>query len=182
MIPLMPRKLSHPELLMRQSLSRDLPKLPFHVVINNIRSLHNVGSIFRTADGIGVEKIWLCGITGFPPSPKISKTALGAENSVVWEYRKNVSDCVQELKKAGFRIALLEQTSQSIPHQKFDPPFPLALVVGNEIQGVCETILPDCDYAIEIEMQGEKNSLNVAVAFGIAAYDIRNKFIARKRA
>lgn len=173
---MIPEKLSHAELLERQSLFKNQPKFPFHVIVNNIRSLHNVGSVFRTADGAGVEKIWLCGITGVPPSSKISKTALGAENTVAWEYRENAVDCACRLKAAGFQIVLLEQVKNSVPYQDFSPSGPLALVIGNEIDGVNENMLSCCDLSIEIEMQGVKNSLNVGVAFGIVAYDIRNKF------
>ena len=170
------RKLSHPELVARQAQSQSQPKLPITVVLNNIRSLYNVGSIFRTADAVGIEKIWLCGGTGKPDSArtKIEKTALGAEKTVPWEHRESARSVICELKAKGYQIVLLEQTDHSIPFEEFQPKGPVCLVVGNEITGVSDDVLPDCDLAIEIEMAGLKNSLNVTVAFGIVAYYLRN--------
>lgn len=171
------RKLSHEELVKRQQVKLKETRLPFSVILNNIRSLHNVGSIFRTADGVGIEKIWLCGITGYPPEPQLSKTALGAETRVSWEHQKDVLSVIKNLKKKNYQIVLLEQTAQSVAYQNFCPKAPLCLVVGNEIQGVCDEIVALADASIEIEMVGLKNSLNVAVAFGIVAYHFRHCFI-----
>ncbi len=168
------RKLTHQEILSRQQEKIAEKRLPFHVILNNIRSLYNVGSIFRTADGAGVAKIWICGITGHPPDKQIAKTALGAEQSVLWEYRENIAAVVDELKKQDFKIHLLEQTQKSVPYQKFKAKAPVCLIVGNEIEGVASQVLSLCDGAIEIDMAGIKNSLNVAVAFGIVAYHIKN--------
>lgn len=165
------RKLSHEELQARQVDRK--PLLPFTVVLNNIRSLYNVGSVFRTADGVGVEKIWLCGITGIPPDNMISKTALGAENEVPWEYARDAKTCVEKLRAQGYKIVLLEQTQESIPYESFEPEGKTCLVLGNEIGGVSESLLPYTDQAIEIEMAGLKNSLNVSVAFGVVAYHVR---------
>lgn len=165
------RKLSHEELQARQAERK--PRLPFTLVLNNIRSLYNVGSIFRTADGAGIEKIWMCGITGIPPDSQISKTALGAEKEVPWEYASDAKICVQKLRADGYTIVLLEQTAESIPYENFDPQGKVCLVLGNEVGGVSESLLPYTDRAIEIEMAGLKNSLNVAVAFGVVAYHIR---------
>jgi len=167
------RKFTHQEIVDRQKEKMKMDRLPFCVVLNNIRSLHNVGSIFRTADGVGVGKIWLCGITGYPPNNQISKTALGAEGHVEWEYAKNASEVIDQLKKQHYQIVLLEQTKGSVLYKKFVPRVPVCLVVGNEVEGVAEGILPYCDQAIEIEMAGVKNSLNVSVAFGIIAYYFR---------
>ncbi|MBI5150006.1 MAG: RNA methyltransferase [Candidatus Omnitrophica bacterium] len=167
------RKLTHQELLRRQKENRDDHRLPFVAVLNNIRSLHNVGSIFRTCDGVGAEKLWLCGITGYPPSGQLAKTALGAEGCVPWEYQADAGVVLKELKTRNYQIVLLEQTTQSIPYQEFRPAGPVCLVVGNEIEGVTPPLVAMCDAAIEIEMAGMKNSLNAAVAFGIAAYHIR---------
>ena len=169
------RKLSHEEIVSRQVKKADDPKLPLCVVLNNIRSLHNVGTIFRTADGAGVEKIWLCGITGYPPQGGIAKTALGAQDHVVWEYREDVVGLLQELKKAGYQIVLLEQMQGSVSHDTFKPRPPVCLVVGNEVEGIAQMLQSISDAAIEIEMDGIKNSLNVAVAFGIAAYQLRGQ-------
>lgn len=167
------RKLSHAELVARQKQQKQNPKLPFSVVLNDIRSLYNVGSIFRTADGVGVEKIWICGITGCPPDKQITKTALGAENEVPWEYRRDVRETLLELKRQGYEIVLLEQLAESIPYQNYEPAGPVCLVIGNEISGVAESLVSLCDKTIEIEMAGHKNSLNVSVAFGVVAYNIR---------
>jgi len=169
------RKLSHEEIVSRQVKKIEVPKLPLCVVLNNIRSLHNVGTIFRTADGAGVEKIWLCGITGYPPQGGIAKTALGAEDHVAWEYREDVLGLLRELKAKGYQIVLLEQMQGSISHDAFKPIPPVCLVVGNEVEGVTESLQSLSDAAIEIEMDGIKNSLNVAVAFGIAAYQLRGQ-------
>lgn len=168
------RKLSHPELVARQQARKKEPRLPFCVVLNNIRSLYNVGSIFRTADGAGVEKLWICGITGHPPDTQISKTALGAEMEVPWEYRRDACEVLRELKLRGYQIVFLEQLAESTPYQDFRPLGPICLVLGNEIAGVSEELVALCDKTLEIEMAGLKNSLNVAVAFGVVAYHIRN--------
>jgi tRNA G18 (ribose-2'-O)-methylase SpoU len=168
------RKLSHPELVDRQQTRQKEPKLPFCVVLNNIRSLYNVGSIFRTADGAGAEKLWICGITGHPPDTQISKTALGAEMEVPWEYRRDAREVLRELKIGGYQIVFLEQLAESTPYQDFCPSGPVCLVLGNEISGVSEELVALCDTTLEIEMAGAKNSLNVAVAFGVVAYHFRN--------
>ena len=176
------RKLSHPELVSRQEMLRKEPKLPFCAVLNDIRSLYNVGSIFRTADGVGIEKMWICGITGHPPDSQISKTALGAENEVPWEYRRDAREVLRELKALGYRIVFLEQLAESIPYQDYKPCAPVCLILGNEISGVSEDLIGLCDTTLEIEMAGAKNSLNVTVAFGIVAYHIRNRMLAGTRA
>jgi len=150
--------------------------LPFSVVLNNIRSLYNVGSIFRTGDGAGVEKIWLCGITGCPPNSQITKTALGAEEQIPWEYREDARSVIEELKRNGYQIVLLEQMEGSIAYDEFTPKQTpgVCLVIGNEIEGVSQQVLSSCDAAVDIEMAGLKNSLNVSVAFGIVAYHFRS--------
>lgn len=167
------RKLSHQEIVQRQSFQQQKKRLPFIVLLNNIRSLYNVGSIFRTSDGVGVEKIWICGITGQPPHPQIQKTALGAETQVPWEYHADPVFVIAELKQKGYQIVLLEQMEKSIPFETFVPQGPVCLVVGNEIEGVSGGIIEHCDVALEIEMMGIKNSLNVSVAFGVIAYHVR---------
>ena len=169
------RKLTHEEIINRQVKKADNPKLPLCVVLNNIRSLHNVGTIFRTADGAGVEKIWLCGITGYPPQGGIAKTALGAENHVPWEYREDVLSLLKELKDTGHQIVLLEQMQGSVSHDVFKARPPVCLVVGNEVSGISDALQSMSDAAIEIEMDGIKNSLNVAVAFGICVYQLRGQ-------
>lgn len=175
------RKLNHQELTQRQTLKRQEPKLPFTAALNNIRSLYNVGSIFRTADGVGIEKLWLCGITGHPPDSQISKTALGAEKEVPWAYHQNACSVLRELKAKGYQIVLLEQLAESVPYQDYEPEASVCLVIGNEISGVSDELISLCDRTIEIEMTGLKNSLNVAVAFGVVAYHIRNRILAKVR-
>jgi tRNA G18 (ribose-2'-O)-methylase SpoU len=167
------RKFSHVDLVARQNERQARPQLPFMVVLDNIRSAHNVGSIFRTADGAGVQKIWLGGITGYPPNPQIAKTALGAQERVPWEHRQGVRALLLELKAAGFQIVFLEQIERSIEYHEFKPSPPVCLVIGNEIGGISDDIIDLCDKAIEIDMAGIKNSLNVSVAFGIVAYHFK---------
>lgn len=171
------RKLTHAELIDRQQHKKTSGRLPFVAVLNNIRSLYNVGSIFRTAEGAGLEKLWLCGITGVPPSGMISKTALGAEKEVPWEFRVDVCSVLEMYRRKGYTIVFLEQMVKSIPYQDYNPSGPICLVLGNEIQGVSEDLLVYCDTALEIEMAGVKNSLNVTVAFGIVAYHVRHQLL-----
>lgn len=147
----------------------------FVVVVPNIRSGHNVGSIFRTADGAGVDKIYITGYSPRPPHKEIAKVALGAEFSVPWEEAKLTVPLLKKLKKQGYTIVALEQTSKSVSMYEWKPEFPLALVLGNEVDGIAPNILKYCDTAIDIPMRGKKNSLNVSVAAGVAMYFISNK-------
>lgn len=144
-------------------------------ILHNIRSGHNVGAIFRTADAVGVEKIYL---TGYTPTPKtnpkeIHKTALGAEESVKWEKYKSISYLLKKLKKEKIKIVAVEQHKRSIPYYKFKPKTDLVLIFGNEVQGLNKKILEKTDYILEIPMFGKKESLNVAVAFGIIVYHLK---------
>ncbi|MBI2054045.1 MAG: RNA methyltransferase [Candidatus Staskawiczbacteria bacterium] len=147
----------------------------FYVVLDNIRSLENIGSIFRTADALAVDKIFLCGISGHPPNDKISKTALGAEKTVPFEYCPQTWRILEKLKKEKFQIAALEQDKKSVLYTKFKPEFPLALIAGNEVNGLSKKILNKSDRIIYLPMLGKKESLNVSVAFGIAGYHINKK-------
>lgn len=149
-----------------------MKKKEFYVICDNIRSLYNVGSIFRTSDGLGVTKIYLCGITGTPTQKGLLKVSLGAEQSVPWEYVKNTWQIVEKLKKQGIKIVALEQAKGSVDIKKFKPKFPCALVVGNEVSGVSPAVLKRSDAVVHIGMNGIKESFNVSVAFGIAAYEI----------
>ncbi|GIW65489.1 MAG: rRNA methyltransferase [Candidatus Parcubacteria bacterium] len=146
----------------------------FFAILHNIRSTYNVGAIFRTADAVGIDKLYL---TGYTPTPakdkKIEKTALGAEKYVTWEYYQNISYLLKKLKKESFQIVALEQNEKSIPYYQFKPKFPLVLIVGNEVKGLNKKILNYADYIIEIPMFGKKESLNVAVAFGIVVYYLK---------
>lgn len=151
-------------------------RTPIVLILNNIRSLHNVGAIFRSADGVNIEKIYLCGLTGRPPNKKISKTALGAENSVPSTYRCSALRLIKTLKRRGYQIVVLEKTADAILYSNFKPNFSIALVVGNEVEGVDERIRTLADFTIEIPMLGRKESLNVATACGIALYKIAERF------
>lgn len=148
------------------------PRKPIRVVLDNIRSLYNVGSIFRTSDAAGIEKLYLCGITGTPPRAEIHKAALGAEKIVPWEYYRDPTDIVIQLKNQGFNIVVLEHTDSGVSYQHAQYQFPLCLIIGHEITGISEEVVALADMAIEIPMAGVKQSLNVAVAYGIAIYEI----------
>ncbi len=145
----------------------------FYVICDNIRSLENIGSIFRTADAIGVTKIFLCGISGTPPNHKIAKTALGAEKTVPFEYHKQIGRLLDKLKKEKISIVALEQDKKAILYTKFKPMFPLALIIGNEVEGVSKKVLQKSNTIIYLPMRGKKESLNVSVAFGVAGYYIK---------
>jgi len=147
-------------------------KLPVVFVLDNIRSLSNVGSLFRTADSLGLQSLFLCGYTGQPPNREIEKTALGATESVDWKYVENVSTCLSTLKSEGYRLVALEQTTGSTPLQQFDATTPLAVVLGNEIHGVSDEALAMVDAVAEIPQFGSKHSLNVAVSAGIFAWQV----------
>lgn len=152
------------------------------VVCNNIRSRHNVGSIFRTADGAGVSKIYLCGITPAPPHINIEKVSLGAENYVEWEYYKDAWRVIDKLKKEGFEIVALEQSKGAINYGEFKPSkSKVALIVGNEVEGLPKNLLKRSDKIIYIPMRGKKESLNVSVAFGAAVYKITERMDKKDR-
>jgi 23S rRNA (guanosine2251-2'-O)-methyltransferase len=142
------------------------------VVCHNIRSAFNIGSVFRTADGAGARKVYLTGYTPAPPHPGISKTALGAEKVVEWEKSSKLGAVIEKLKKENFEIVALEQSKKSVPFESFRSKRNIALIVGNEVRGLSHPLLKKCDEIIEIPMRGGKESLNVSVAFGIAAYSI----------
>lgn len=143
-----------------------------YVICENIRSLYNVGSIFRTSDALGVKKIFLCGITGTPLQSGVLKVSLGAENSVPWEHNWHAWRAVEKLKKQGVQIVALELGNGSINIGKFKPKFPCALIIGNEVDGVSKSLLKRADVIVKIPMKGIKESMNVSVAFGIATYKI----------
>ncbi|MCB0737580.1 MAG: RNA methyltransferase [Bacteroidetes bacterium] len=149
-------------------------KIPLVLVLDNIRSMQNVGSLFRTADGFAVEKIVLCGITAQPPHRDIQRAALGATESVDWSYIENVAEACSSLKKEGYQILALEQTSNSQFLKDFEPKpsTKYALVVGNEVDGVSDSVLHLVDQALEIEQFGTKHSFNVGVAAGMAIYQL----------
>jgi tRNA G18 (ribose-2'-O)-methylase SpoU len=152
-----------------------LSQIQFVAVLDNIRSLHNVGSIFRAADAAGISKLFLCGMTGTPPRHEIRKAALGAEETVAWEYFQQTSEAIDNLKNKAYFILALENAATSVDYRRAAYRFPLALVVGHEYHGIAAETLARCDAAISLPMRGMKNSLNVAVAFGIAAYEIASR-------
>jgi 23S rRNA (guanosine2251-2'-O)-methyltransferase len=156
---------------------RDADKIPVSILLDNIRSLHNVGSAFRTADAFRVEKIFLTGITGTPPHREIQKTALGATESVAWEYVTEPSNTLRLLKHQGYKIIIVEQTTGSIPLYTFEPLSAerYCLVFGNEVNGVSEEVVDEADIALEIPQVGTKHSLNVSVCVGIVVWEIFKK-------
>ncbi|MFA6027332.1 MAG: RNA methyltransferase [Patescibacteria group bacterium] len=149
-----------------------IPLTKFFIILHNVRSRYNVGSVFRTADGAGVTKIYLGGITPAPPHEKISKVALGAENSVPHETYAQTWRLIEKLKKQGVQIIAVEQSNKSMPYYKFKPRFPLAVIMGSETKGLSPSILKRCDSIIEIPMHGKKESLNVATACGITCFEL----------
>ena len=142
------------------------------VIAHNIRSLHNIGSLFRTADAVGVEKIYLTGFSGSPDDPKAVKVSLGAEKTVPLEKCLRIGDLLKRLRKEGYSIIALEQDKKSIQYDLFRPRFPAALIVGNEVSGIPRSVLKQADTIIQIPQKGTKESLNVSVACGIAVYAI----------
>lgn len=148
-------------------------KVPIVVVLDSIRSMNNVGSVFRTCDAFKIEKLYLCGITACPPNKEISKTALGATESVDWEYAEDVLPLAERLKQEGYAVLMVEQVDESRKLQdvNFKDYEKVALVVGNEVFGVDERLLPVCDAAVEIPQFGTKHSLNVTIAAGIVIWE-----------
>ena len=149
-----------------------MEKLPVMVVLDNVRSLQNVGAFFRTADAFAVEQIALCGITATPPNRDIHKTALGAELTVKWSYHKETTACVEELRQAGYRILAIEQVEGAAMLNEFtpDPNEKYALIFGNEVCGVDQQVVDRCDGAIEIPQAGTKHSINVSVSGGVVLW------------
>jgi 23S rRNA (guanosine2251-2'-O)-methyltransferase len=154
-------------------------KLPVVVILDNIRSCHNIGSVFRTSDALLVEKIYLCGITATPPDNEIRKTALDAEKSVSWEYSEDASEVVKKLQLEGFRVFAVEQVERSIslPDFRLTPADKTALVFGNEVRGVQQTVIDLCDGAIEIPQFGTKHSFNISVSVGIVLWEVTRQYL-----
>ncbi len=148
---------------------KEIEKHPIVVVLDNVRSMHNVGAVFRTSDAFLIDKIYLCGITATPPHKEIHKTAIGAENSVDWEYVEDSNELIQQLKKDDYQIVTIEQTEGSVLLNEFeiDQTKKYAIVMGNEVDGVQQSIIDQCDTCIEIPQSGTKHSLNVSVCTGI---------------
>lgn len=156
-----------------------LPRLPMVVLVDNVRSLWNVGSIFRTADAFGARQLVLCGITGCPPRSQIAKTALGAEQAVPWRYEADTLEALEHVHAAGYEVVALETTAAAVPLEEMRWPRKICLVIGNEVAGVSPQVLERYPCHLRIPMLGLKDSLNVAVAFGIAAYHAARALRAR---
>ena len=172
------RKLANSE-LNRKSVEdfKKADKTPVIIILDDIRSLHNIGSVFRTADAFLIEKIYLCGITATPPHKEIHKTALGATDTVAWEYQKNVTDVITSLKEEDIEVWAIEQVDNAVFLNDFTPETNkrYALVFGNEVKGVSQEAIKLCDGTIEIPQLGTKHSLNISVSTGIVVWDIFQK-------
>ena len=155
---------------------KSLKKTPIVVILDNVRSALNVGSCFRTSDAFRIEKIYLCGITAVPPNKEIRKSALGATDSVDWEYQESTKDVVLNLKKKRYLTIAIEQANESIMLNDFsETNSPIAVVFGNEVNGVQQSVIDVCDNCIEIPQIGTKHSLNISVSVGVVLWDLFNK-------
>jgi tRNA G18 (ribose-2'-O)-methylase SpoU len=150
-------------------------KLPIVIILDNVRSLYNVGSVFRTCDAFLVSGICLCGITGTPPHKELHKTALGATESVEWKYYKTTMEAIDELKSEGWQIAVVEQTTESIFLQDFMPAGKIAYIFGNEVEGVDEQVIAQADVKVEIPQFGTKHSFNISVTAAIILWETAQK-------
>lgn len=178
------RKLSYEEIFASRPTLKTLntmPRFPVYALIENVRSLYNVGSIFRTSDAIRLKLLYLTGYTGYPPKKEIDKTALGAVDSVPWIHHRDPMQAVEEIKSNKISLVALEHTSKSIPYMEFDFTPPCCIMFGNEVEGLSEELLARADYAVDIPMYGLKQSLNVAVAYGIIMYHILDRLIKNKK-
>jgi tRNA G18 (ribose-2'-O)-methylase SpoU len=178
------KKLSHNEILkIKPSVSnvKKKKRTPIYALLDNIRSLYNVGAIFRTSDAVLLEKLYLCGITGCHPKKEVSKTALGAEEVVPFEYRESAVDAVKELKKKGVKIVSVELAHDSKPYNEIKYKFPVCFVFGHEVEGVSDEVMALVDASIEIPMLGRANSLNVATCYGIVVYEALRQFKSQKK-
>jgi 23S rRNA (guanosine2251-2'-O)-methyltransferase len=157
---------------------KQTPKIPLVLILDDVRSLNNIGSVFRTSDAFLVEKIYLCGITACPPHKDIHKTALGATEAVDWEYCHDAVQLVEALKAAQTQVYAIEQTKGALSLENFhiDPHQKYAFILGNEVKGVSQTVVDLCLGAIEIPQEGTKHSLNIAVAGGVVLWDFYQKF------
>jgi len=151
-------------------------KTPIVIVLDNIRSLNNIGSIFRTADAFLIEAVYLCGITAQPPHREIQKTALGATESVQWKYFGSTTEAVTELKIKNYQIVVIEQAENSIMLDKFNPKNKLGVIFGNEVNGVEQDVVNLSDCVVEIPQYGTKHSLNVSVSLGVVIWELYRKF------
>jgi len=172
------QKLSHQE-IKEAKLSveevKSMERSPIYVLLDNVRSLFNVGSIFRTSDAVMAKKIYLCGITGAPPRKEISKTALGAEEIVPWEQDDEAIQVIRRLKSDGVQIVAVELAKDSVDYSEAKYDFPVCFVLGHEVEGVSDEVMELVDMTVHLPMLGRANSLNVATCYGIIAYDALKK-------
>lgn len=167
------RKLTYQEIFSERPTLAEMEtidRMPFFCLVENVRSLYNVGSIFRTSDAVLLKSLYLTGYTGYPPRKEIDKTALGAVDSVNWQRFEDPLDAVAELKKQNVPLIALEHTSDSVSYTEFQFPIPFCLILGNEVDGISESLIKETNAAIEIPMLGLKQSLNVSVAYGVVMY------------
>jgi len=153
-----------------------LRPIPVSILLDNVRSLYNVGAFFRTADATGCEKLYLCGITGRPPKPGIAKTALGSEETVPWEHRADPRELVLHLRQHNHEIAAIETSVHSVDLFDWQPRFPVCILFGHEVEGLGASLLELCDTHVRIPMLGRKHSLNVATAGGVVLYELLRKY------
>jgi|SRR5947209_1757238 len=154
-------------------------RLPVTVLLDNVRSMYNVGAFFRAGDGVGLEKLCLCGITAHPPKKAISKTALGAEEMLAWEHDWDGVRAAEGLRKAGYQIAAIETGAHAVDLVEWQPRFPVCVMFGHEVDGLRPELLELADAHVRIPMMGQKNSLNVATAGGVVLYELLRKWRGR---
>lgn len=156
---------------------KNVEKIPVVVILDNVRSMHNIGSVFRTSDAFLIERVYLCGITATPPNKEIRKTALGATESVDWEYVQEINELIPQLKSDGFKILSIEQTegSTSLSDFQLNPNEKYAVIFGNEVDGVQQSVINQSDFCLEIPQGGTKHSLNVSVCAGIVLWEFFRK-------
>jgi len=174
------RKLTFEEIFSRQpnlDELKKLPRTPIYAVAENIRSMYNVGSIFRSSDGARLKHLFLTGYSSHPPRKEIDKTALGATDSVPWSYTRDSLQVIDSLKEQKIKIAVLEHTDCSVSYSEAEYDFPLCIVVGNEVDGISDEVIKRADMAVEIPMMGIKQSLNVSSAYGIVLYHLLYKYL-----
>lgn len=153
-----------------------IARLPVSVLLDNVRSLYNVGSFFRTGDAVRIERLYLCGITGHPPHKSLSKTALGAEERVSWVHTWHAADALRSLRERGCEVAAIETSAHSVDLFDWQPQFPVCVVFGHEVDGIQPSVAENCDTHIRIPMLGMKHSLNVATAGGVVIYELLRKY------
>ena len=160
---------------------REAEKTPLIVVLDNVRSMYNVGSVLRTADGFRIERVCLCGITGTPPNKEIHKTALGAEDSVKWEYHKSTVECIESLRKEGYIIVAVEQVEGSQNMMEWCDGRPMAIILGNEVKGISQEAVDAADYCLEIPQIGTKHSFNVSCTAAMVMWQFFRNYSVHER-